>query len=62
MYKYTWKLKIRGRELTLNQCVDVALSFLRTCVDGPEILTGWDGKGGKPLAQEFFLAVSLTVT
>ena len=39
MYKYKWKLKIRGRELRLNKCIDVALSFLRTYVDCPKIST-----------------------
>lgn len=32
-------MKIRGRELRLNKCIDVALSFWRTHADCPKILT-----------------------
>lgn len=40
----------KGEGLELKECIDVALSFWRTYVDCPQILTGWDLEGGKPLA------------
>lgn len=39
MYKYKWKLNIWGRGVRPDKCIAVALSFLRTYVDWPEILT-----------------------
>lgn len=62
MYRQTWKPKLRGRGMRPSECTGVARGFPRAYVGRPETLTPRDLKGEEPLAQEFFLGVSLTVS